>query len=126
MLIPTIAFAIIAADVNRDGIVNMMDGLQVLSTNHYDRSKDVNSDGVVDHRDFLAVLEVFRAGWGVHDTGDRRPWIIMPGEAKRVGPSPFPGRRRLTFLDDRGYEVAIDFVALGTQAVQTPEADQSP
>ncbi len=126
MLIPSIAIAILAADVNRDGIINMMDGLQVMSANHDDFTKDVNGDGVVDHRDFLAVLDVYRSGWGVHDTGDRQPWFVMPGDAVRVGPSPFPGRRRLIFLDDQGYEVAIDFITLGTQAVQTPEADLSP
>lgn len=126
MIITSLAVAIITADVNRDGIVNMTDGLHISSSSHDDLKNDANRDGVVDHRDFLAVLDVFRSGWGFHDTGDGQPWFVMPGDAVRVGASPFPGRRRLTFLDERGYEVAIDFISFGTQAALAPPTEPAP
>ena len=111
MVITALALAILLADVDHNGVVDSRDSTQVVSHLGEHGRWDVNQNGVVDIMDFVGVINLWKAGWGIHASGDGKPWFIGPGRVLGVGPSPFPHSRRLTFLDQLGGVVAIDFPA---------------
>ena len=108
MLPLSLAVAIYLADLDYNGIINWADVYVVLNNFAGAGRGDANRDGVVDTLDYLTVMSVWSAGWGVHRIGDGHAWFIRPGDALGIGPSPFPGCRRLTFLDEHGSVMAID------------------
>lgn len=105
-----LAMAIYMTDLNLDGVIDSRDMVIMLGNWGNPGVGDLNDDGVVDSTDFARLMSLWRAGWGVHDTGDGEVWFVPPGRVISWGPSPFPGHRRLVFLDNAGAELAIDML----------------
>ncbi len=108
MVVPALALAIIAADLNHDGIINSGDTSMIFNQWGQQGVADLNMDGIVDTHDLLRMLSVWKCGWGAHSTGDGKDWFVEPGQAVSIGPSPFSGLRRLRFVSPNGDVVAID------------------
>ena len=110
---PALAFAIVAADLDRNGVVDQYDGAAVFhhitpNGSTGDGRWDPNGDGVVDVQDFFFIVNLLNSAWGKHLTGDGATWFVPPGRVISLGPSPFPGHRRITFLGPRDEVLAID------------------
>ncbi len=107
----TLALAILAADLNTDGVINSRDLTVAFSQWGESGSADLNGDGVVDVRDTKIVFSLWGAGWGAHSTGDGADWFVAPGYMISHGASPFVGYRRLTFWNQHGDIASIDMLA---------------
>jgi hypothetical protein len=104
----TLALAILAADLNIDGVINSRDLTVAFSQWGHPGSADLNRDGVVDVLDTEIVFSLWGAGWGAHATGDGADWFVAPGYMISDGPSPFVGYHRLTFWNKHGDIASID------------------
>lgn len=106
MVGPALALLILTADYDKDGIVNSKDLSHMLS--NWGGSDDLNNDGEINGHDLAILFSIWRSGWGFNHTGDGQLWVVEPGAAMRVEPSPFAGYRRLTFLSEAGVVMSID------------------
>ncbi|RMH26236.1 MAG: hypothetical protein D6693_07490 [Planctomycetota bacterium] len=122
----SLLIAIYLADVTRDGVVDWADARLIVSRVGQQGYGDINHDSRIDVLDYLEIIRVFGAGWGIHNTGDGRAWFIRPGRVLDLAPSPFPGHRRIRFLDQHGAEMAIDIrdprTPAGAAAAAAPPA----
>lgn len=104
----TLAMAIFAADLYRDGVIDTRDLSMMFSQWGEPGPADLNGDGIVDSRDMVVVFSLWGASWGSHDTGDGANWFIAPGYMISRGPSPFAGFRRVTYWNEHGDIASID------------------
>lgn len=99
---------ILAADFSLDGAVGSDDLIIMLDQWGRPGPTDLNGDGVVNSPDMSLLMSVWGGKYGDNDIGDGATKIVPTMNNPQWGPSPFPGYRRLTYVNEQGDLVAID------------------
>jgi len=103
-----IPLLILAADFSFDGVVDAADLSIMLEQWNGSGQADLTGDGQVDAADLDLLVFVWGGRYGRNDVGDGLMSIVPAMHDPQWGPSPFPGHRRLTYIDEQGDLVAID------------------